>query len=68
MQEAFGPESLGILVVKDVPEEFAELRHKLLSYASYMGNLSPEDLGKGSILVHFQTNPEKGYWEEREKI
>ncbi|KAI1251662.1 hypothetical protein MGN70_006230 [Eutypa lata] len=46
LQEAFGPESLGILVVKDVPEEFAELRHTLLSYASYMGNLSPEDLEK----------------------
>ncbi|RYO87304.1 hypothetical protein DL766_005776 [Monosporascus sp. MC13-8B] len=44
LQEAFGPESLGILVVKDVPEEFAELRHRLLSYASYMGNLSAEDL------------------------
>ena len=53
LQEALGPESLGILVVKDVPEEFAALRHKLLSYASYMGNLSPEDLGKGSIPVHF---------------
>ncbi|KAK7743336.1 hypothetical protein SLS62_010659 [Diatrype stigma] len=45
LQEAFGPESLGILVVKDVPEEFAGLRHSLLSYASYMGNLPPEDLG-----------------------
>ncbi|RYP07831.1 hypothetical protein DL764_002286 [Monosporascus ibericus] len=44
LQDAFGPESLGILVVKDVPEEFAALRHRLLSYASYMGNLSAEDL------------------------
>ncbi|KAI1448796.1 Clavaminate synthase-like protein [Annulohypoxylon stygium] len=40
LQEAFGPDSLGILVVKDVPAEFAQLRHQLLSYASYMGNLS----------------------------
>lgn len=45
LQEAFGPDSLGILVVKDVPQEFAELRHKLLSYASYMGNLNEEDFG-----------------------
>lgn len=48
LQEAFGPESLGILVVKDVPQEFAGLRHKLLSYASYMGNLSDADFGKPS--------------------
>ncbi|KAF3019337.1 hypothetical protein E8E14_010210 [Neopestalotiopsis sp. 37M] len=46
LQEAFGPDSLGILVVKDVPQEFAELRHKLLSYASYMGNLNEEDFEK----------------------
>ncbi|KAI0126401.1 hypothetical protein BJ170DRAFT_670775 [Xylariales sp. AK1849] len=43
LQEAFGPESLGILVVKDVPQEFARLRHQLLSYASYMGNLDKAD-------------------------
>lgn len=46
LQEAFGPDSLGILVVKDVPQEFAELRHKLLSYASYMGNLNEADFGE----------------------
>lgn len=46
LQQAFGPESLGILVVKDVPQEFAELRHRLLSYASYMGNLSEADFEK----------------------
>ncbi|KAI1487996.1 hypothetical protein F5X96DRAFT_647548 [Biscogniauxia mediterranea] len=43
LQEAFGPESLGILVVKDVPAEFPDLRRRLLSYASYMGNLSEKD-------------------------
>ncbi|KAI1855666.1 hypothetical protein JX266_000531 [Neoarthrinium moseri] len=46
LQEAFGPDSLGILVVKDVPQEFASLRRKLLSYASYMGNLNEEDFDK----------------------
>ncbi|KAI0434941.1 hypothetical protein F5Y09DRAFT_327890 [Xylaria sp. FL1042] len=43
LQEAFGPESLGILIVKGVPAEFPTLRHQLLSYASWMGNLSEKD-------------------------
>ncbi|KAI1202728.1 hypothetical protein F5X97DRAFT_318874 [Nemania serpens] len=43
LQEAFGPESLGILVVKDIPAEFPALRYQLLSYASWMGNLSEKD-------------------------
>lgn len=42
---AFGPDSLGILVVKDVPPEFAGLRHHLLSYSSYLGNLPKSQLG-----------------------
>lgn len=41
LEEAFGPNSLGIIVVKDVDPSFVELRHKLLSYSSYLGN-SPE--------------------------
>jgi len=45
LREAFGPDSLGILVVKDVPPEFAGLRHHLLSYASYLGNLPKSQLG-----------------------
>ncbi|KAG5978944.1 hypothetical protein E4U54_006999, partial [Claviceps lovelessii] len=44
LQEAFGPDSLGILIVRDVPSEFAELRRKVLSYASYLGNLPDEEL------------------------
>ncbi|KAI2641085.1 hypothetical protein GGS21DRAFT_502930 [Xylaria nigripes] len=44
LQEAFGPESLGILLVKDVPAEFPALRHRLLSYASWMSNLSEKQL------------------------
>lgn len=46
LQEAFGPESLGILVVKDVPAEFADLRRRALSYSSYLGNLPKDELGK----------------------
>ncbi|KXX75582.1 hypothetical protein MMYC01_206660 [Madurella mycetomatis] len=44
--KAFGPDSLGILVVKDVPPEFARLRHRLLSYSSYLGNLPKSQLDK----------------------
>ncbi|KJR80890.1 uncharacterized protein SPSK_05368 [Sporothrix schenckii 1099-18] len=44
LQEAFGPDSLGILVVRDVPAAFAALRQRLLSYASYLGNLPADEL------------------------
>jgi len=46
LEEAFGPESLGIILVKDVPTEFLELRHSLLSYSSYLGNLPESNLEK----------------------
>ncbi|ROV95005.1 hypothetical protein VMCG_08335 [Cytospora schulzeri] len=46
LQEAFGPESLGILIVKDVPEEFVDLRRRALSYSSYLGNLPKSELDK----------------------
>ena len=45
LEEAFGPSSLGIIVVKDLPEEFAELRRTLLSYSSHLANLPAEELG-----------------------
>ncbi|KAK3060742.1 hypothetical protein LTS18_007789, partial [Coniosporium uncinatum] len=44
LEEAFGPSSLGIIVVKGLPERFAELRKTLLSYSSYLANLSDEQL------------------------
>ncbi|KAK4097934.1 Clavaminate synthase-like protein [Parathielavia hyrcaniae] len=46
LHEAFGPDSLGILIVKDVPPEFDRLRHHLLSYSSYLGNLPKSQLDK----------------------
>ncbi|KHN94551.1 uncharacterized protein MAM_07606 [Metarhizium album ARSEF 1941] len=46
LQRAFGPDSLGILVVKDVPPEFPQLRRVALSYASYLGNLPTQELEK----------------------
>ena len=49
LEEAFGPSSLGILIVKDLDPTFVELRHKLLSYASYLANLPAGELG----IAHF---------------
>ncbi|KAH8771143.1 hypothetical protein F5883DRAFT_54036 [Diaporthe sp. PMI_573] len=46
LQKAFGPESLGILLVKDVPPEFVDLRRRALSYSSYLGNLPKAELDK----------------------
>jgi hypothetical protein len=46
LEQAFGSDSLGILIVRDVPSEFVELRHRLLSYSSYLGNLPEFRLNK----------------------
>lgn len=46
LEEAFGPSSLGIIIVRDLPAAFTELRSRLLSYASYLGNLSEDELGE----------------------
>lgn len=54
LKEAFGPDSLGILIVKDVPPEFAGLRHRLLSYSSYLGNLPKSKLGE---CLHLECTP-----------
>src|SRR5262245_59775785 len=50
LEEAFGPDSLGIIVVKGLPVEFADRRANLLSYASYLANLPQEKLGMSSAL------------------
>jgi isopenicillin N synthase-like dioxygenase len=52
--EAFGPDSLGILVVKDLPSQFPTLRTSVLSNSSRLATL-PED--KLSKLV----NPQAKY-------
>ncbi|KFZ14458.1 hypothetical protein V502_06056 [Pseudogymnoascus sp. VKM F-4520 (FW-2644)] len=44
LEAAFGPESLGIILVKDVDPAFVELRQRLLSYSTYLGNLPPQIL------------------------
>ena len=48
LEQAFGPQSLGIIIVRDLPEEFAGLRKTLLSYSSYLSNLPAEELGNTS--------------------
>ena len=50
LEEAFGPTSLGIIVVKDVPARFSTLRQKLLSYASFLANLPSDELGSAYSL------------------
>ena len=45
LEEAFGPDSLGIIVVRDLPAQFVELRRKLLSLSSYLANLPEDELG-----------------------
>lgn len=44
LEEAFGPDSLGIIVVRDLEPKFAELRKRLLSYSSYLANLPDAEL------------------------
>ncbi len=61
LEEAFGPSSLGILIVKDLPARFLDLRLGLLSYASYLANLPREELGTRPCLVSFcPFSPELG--------
>jgi hypothetical protein len=49
LEEAFGPASLGILIVKDLPQDFAPLRTRLLSYASYLAQLPQSERGKSAV-------------------
>ncbi|PYI24622.1 Clavaminate synthase-like protein [Aspergillus japonicus CBS 114.51] len=44
LTEAFGPSSLGIIIVKDLPANFAPLRAQVLSNASYLAALPQEEL------------------------
>jgi isopenicillin N synthase-like dioxygenase len=46
LEEAFGPASLGIILVKDLPVEYAEMRTRLLGMSSYLANLGEEELNK----------------------
>lgn len=39
LEKAFGPNSLGIIIIKDLPIQFVELRKKVLISASKLANL-----------------------------
>lgn len=45
LTEAFGPSSLGIIVVKDLDPAFTRLRAQVLSNASYLAALPNDELG-----------------------
>ena len=46
LEQAFGPESLGIIIVRDLPTDFVGLRARLLSLSSYLANLPAVELGQ----------------------
>lgn len=46
LDAAFGPDSLGIILVKDLPKEFPELRLKVLRMISTLANLPEPQLKK----------------------
>ena len=50
LEEAFGPASLGIIVVKGLPLKYHELRHRLLSYSSALAALPQGELGECTAL------------------
>lgn len=51
LAEAFGPSSLGILIVKDLPANFRGLRAQVLSNSSYLASLPEDELGE---TLHFE--------------
>ena len=51
LEEAFGSSSLGIIVVKNLPPKFHELRHRLLSYSSALGSLPKAELGMSNFPI-----------------
>lgn len=53
LTEAFGPSSLGIIIVKDLPERFTQLRAQVLSNASYLAALPDTELGTSSPAQTF---------------
>ncbi|KAF3992901.1 hypothetical protein FT663_00811 [Candidozyma haemuli var. vulneris] len=46
LNKAFGPDSLGIIIVKDLPDHFQSLRLKVLESISVLANLPEDELKK----------------------
>ncbi|KXT06848.1 hypothetical protein AC578_7181 [Pseudocercospora eumusae] len=49
LEQAFGPSSLGIIIVSGLPPQYISLRKRLLSYSSYLANLPASELSKVEI-------------------
>ncbi|KAL8990779.1 MAG: hypothetical protein Q9177_000656 [Variospora cf. flavescens] len=49
LEDAFGPSSLGVLIVRDLPSQYLDLRRRVLSYASHLANLPPHILDSLSL-------------------
>jgi len=54
LEQAFGPASLGIIVVRGLPDEFHRLRSELLSLSSYLGNLPESELGMCPLRAQYE--------------
>ena len=65
LEKAFGPSSLGIIIVRDLPPEFVALRQRVLSYSSYLANLPDPEL-KG--LEHEGSKYLVGWSRGKEKL
>ncbi|KAF2097338.1 Clavaminate synthase-like protein [Rhizodiscina lignyota] len=63
--DAFGPSSLGILIVKDLPSRFLSLRESLLQYASYLARLPEAEL---DLLTSPETHYNVGWSHGKEKL
>lgn len=57
LEEAFGPDSLGIIIVSGLPEKFKELRTNLLSLSSYLANLPDHELGSSPCYPSKRRHP-----------
>lgn len=58
LEAAFGPDSLGIIIVRDLPSHFTHLRTRLLSLSSYLANLPAAELEK---LEHPESHYDVGW-------
>jgi isopenicillin N synthase-like dioxygenase len=65
LESAFGPSSLGILIVKDLPPQYSVLRQKLLSYSSYLAQLPAQEL---DALTKAAANYEIGWSHGKEAL
>lgn len=59
LEEAFGPESLGVLIVNGLPGEYVQLRREVLSSGSYLAALPEEELGKWIIVLSEESRRKK---------